>query len=114
MGPQSVLPHPRNSPAAGAPASDRRTQDRAQPQTTAAFPISAHSWSWALGPAGGVREGKVNWEEPVLSGPIRTLRRLGWEEERVPGPGHKDGAEWVPAMLPGKAPAKLGSGAGRG
>lgn len=32
----------------------------------------------------------------------------------MPGPGHKDGAKWVPAMLPGKAPAKLGSGAGWG
>lgn len=63
-------------------------------------------------PAGGVREGKVNWEEPVLSGPIRTLRRLGWEEERVPGPGHKDGAEWVPAMLPGKGRASQ-AGVGR-
>ena len=72
-----------------------------------------------------MREGKVNWKEPVLSGPVRTLRglgwgeervpgRLGWGEERVPGPGHEGGAEGVPAMLPGKAPAKLGSGAGRG
>lgn len=61
-----------------------------------------------------MREGKVNWKEPVLSGPVRTLRGLGWGEERVPGPGHEGGAEGVPAMLPGKAPAKLGSGAGRG
>ena len=29
----------------------------------------------------------------------------------MPGPGHKDGAKWVPVMLPGKAPTKLGLGA---
>ena len=29
----------------------------------------------------------------------------------MPGSGHEDGAEWVPAMIPARVPAKLGSGA---
>lgn len=65
VGPQGVLPHPRNSPAAASPTSDRLTRDRAQPQATAAFPLRAHSWNWALGPTGrGTGKGKLTRKNP--------------------------------------------------
>lgn len=87
-------------------------RDRAQPQAHSRLSPPCPQLELGTGPHGaGDREGQVDQKEPILSGPVHTLRGLGWEEGRVPGSGHKDGAEWVPAMLPAKVPAKLGSGA---